>query len=150
MRDGIRVTPRTFTERMPAHKITPSAFLVQSLPAVQALCDLVGLALGPRRRRMGCKIAGGGDEDDGGRRRAARKLVVPKRRLDGLYGVEVTVLAQQRSPQHGQQSVRFYSLLQAVNDELSGLVHALLPVEKFLELVQPRVGILHRAARLGN
>ena len=79
---------------------------------------------------MGCKIAGGSDQNDGGCGRAARKLVVSKRCLDGLDRVEVAVLAQQRSPQHGQQSVRFHSPLQAVDDEQSGLVHALLAIEQ--------------------
>src|SRR5262245_41756653 len=117
---------------------------------MEAPCNLVRLALGPRRRSVGRKVAGGSYESDGRCRRAEPKLVVLKCRFDDLNRVKVAVLAQQSPPQGGHELVRLDSLMEAVHDERPSLVDPLLMIEQVIEIAQPRLGTPARDTAFGN
>src|SRR5439155_444547 len=80
------------------------AEMPEKQPAVQATRDVERLALRARRRRVSREIPRGRDQRECGV--ASDELVLPDGRLHALDGMEVPVLAEERSTEHRHQSCR--------------------------------------------
>src|SRR5436190_19308984 len=102
--------------------------LVEPLPAVQATRDVERLALRARRRRVSREIPRGRDQRECGV--ASDELVLPDGRLHALDGMEVPVLAEERSTEHRHQSCRISARDEERGDQRSRLVDLLLTIEE--------------------
>src|SRR5215203_5058635 len=74
------------------------SFLMQDLAARETAGDVVGLSLRAHRGTVRCQVPRRCNQHVRAGNRTAQRGVLRKRRFDGLYGVEVAVLAQEQGP----------------------------------------------------
>jgi hypothetical protein len=75
----------------------------QPISLMQPIDNLIGLALGAHRGRMGSQIAHGGNQDMALGSGVRQQCLLAESGFNGLDGVEIPIFTQQQLAYHGQQ-----------------------------------------------
>src|SRR6516162_9185635 len=114
-----------------AKKFLPLAlFLEQALAAEQPFRDSKRLTLRTRSRGVRRQVARGRDEHVGGGFAPPEVRILPDRGLETLNGMEVTILAQQRAAERGDQRAILAARGEMLRHQRRDLVYLLLMVEQ--------------------
>src|SRR5262249_19335308 len=120
-----RQVPRCYDTYFPRATAQDSLPFEESVAAPKSQRDCVGLALRACGRRVRCQIPRRRDQNMRGLRRAVQQCILLASRLEHLDGVEVTIFAQERRSEGGQQVLVLAAIGQVARHQLRRLVYLL-------------------------